>query len=224
MKPDFAGAEACSGDDGLGRLGGRQKLNQPTKIFGRDAMRTGIAIDPRNYGTNTFLGNTQTGWWFGTFFIFPFSWEFHHPNWLIFFRGVAQPPTSQKMNSEYALKIQILGSNMHLAISNQGFSTKSARNRPQVTSIFWGDRMLSHQPVVCLVQLLHGHALLWVASNSNRSFLKIILTADQLHWRAGQTFNFCCWKTNCFWPQKPRFCQVHLCWLKSQLIHLWLNG
>ena len=21
-------------------------------------------------------------------FIFPFSWEFHHPNWLIFFRGV----------------------------------------------------------------------------------------------------------------------------------------
>jgi hypothetical protein len=28
-------------------------------------------------------------------FIFPFSWECHHPNWLsiIFFRGVAQPPT-----------------------------------------------------------------------------------------------------------------------------------
>ena len=20
------------------------------------------------------------GWWFGTFFNFPFSWEFHHPN------------------------------------------------------------------------------------------------------------------------------------------------
>ena len=29
-------------------------------------------------------------------FIFPFSWECHHPNWLslIFFRGVGQPPTS----------------------------------------------------------------------------------------------------------------------------------
>ena len=28
-------------------------------------------------------------WWFGTFFIFPFSWECHHPNWRthIFFRG-----------------------------------------------------------------------------------------------------------------------------------------
>jgi hypothetical protein len=22
-----------------------------------------------------------SGWWFGTFFIFPY-WEFHHPNWL----------------------------------------------------------------------------------------------------------------------------------------------
>ena len=23
-----------------------------------------------------------SGWWFGTCFIFPFSWEFHDPNWL----------------------------------------------------------------------------------------------------------------------------------------------
>ena len=33
-----------------------------------------------------------TGWWFGTCFIFPFTWECHHPNWLSltpsFFRGV----------------------------------------------------------------------------------------------------------------------------------------
>ena len=42
---------------------------------------------------------SHTGWWFGTFFIFPYFPyignfnEFHHPNWLIFFRGVAQPPT-----------------------------------------------------------------------------------------------------------------------------------
>ena len=36
-----------------------------------------------------------SGWWFGTFF-FPFSWEFHHPNWRTpsFFRGVGIPPTS----------------------------------------------------------------------------------------------------------------------------------
>ena len=34
-----------------------------------------------------------TGWWFGTFFIFPYigvetNWLTNHPNWLIFFRGV----------------------------------------------------------------------------------------------------------------------------------------
>ena len=33
-----------------------------------------------------------TGWWFGTFFIFPYIGN-NHPNGLIFFRGVAQPPT-----------------------------------------------------------------------------------------------------------------------------------
>ena len=30
---------------------------------------------------------TCTGWWFGTFFIFPYIGN-NHPNWLIFFRGV----------------------------------------------------------------------------------------------------------------------------------------
>ena len=37
----------------------------------------------------------NTGWWFGTCFIFPFSWECHHPNWRthIFQRG--GPTTNQ---------------------------------------------------------------------------------------------------------------------------------
>jgi hypothetical protein len=36
-----------------------------------------------------------SGWWFGTFFIFPNSWD-DDPIWLIyiFIRRVAQPPTS----------------------------------------------------------------------------------------------------------------------------------
>ena len=37
------------------------------------------------------------GWWFGTmeFYDFPFSWEFHHPNWLslIYFSEGLKPPT-----------------------------------------------------------------------------------------------------------------------------------
>ena len=32
-----------------------------------------------------------TGWWFGTFFYFSIGNS--NPNWLIFFRGVGQPPT-----------------------------------------------------------------------------------------------------------------------------------
>ena len=36
---------------------------------------------------------TWSGWWFGTFFIFPYIGN-NNPKWLIFFRGVGQPPTS----------------------------------------------------------------------------------------------------------------------------------
>ena len=36
---------------------------------------------------------TITGWWFGTFFIFPYIGN-NHPNWLIFFRG-GGPTTNQ---------------------------------------------------------------------------------------------------------------------------------
>ena len=32
------------------------------------------------------------GWWFGTFFLFPYIGN-NNPNWLIFFRGVGIPPT-----------------------------------------------------------------------------------------------------------------------------------
>jgi len=36
---------------------------------------------------------TISDWWFGTFFIYPYVGN-SHPNWLIFFRGVGQPPTT----------------------------------------------------------------------------------------------------------------------------------
>ena len=40
-----------------------------------------------------------SGWWFGTFFIFPYIGN-NHPNWLIFFRGF-KPPTRYVFNSIY---------------------------------------------------------------------------------------------------------------------------
>ena len=49
---------------------------------------------PRGKGSKLGISLQTTtifGWWFGTFFILPYI-ENNHPNWLIFFRGVAQPP------------------------------------------------------------------------------------------------------------------------------------
>ena len=40
----------------------------------------------------------MTGWWFGTFLIFHHIWVVILPiDELIFFRGVAQPPTSNEL-------------------------------------------------------------------------------------------------------------------------------
>ena len=51
----------------------------------------GLGLGSRNPpGNSSNYGNYETycpGWWFGTFFIFPNSWD-DDPIWLIFFRGV----------------------------------------------------------------------------------------------------------------------------------------
>ena len=44
----------------------------------------------------------KSGWWFETFFIFPLYWESHHPNWLIFFRGVQ--PSHQPLTVLWSLR------------------------------------------------------------------------------------------------------------------------
>ena len=40
----------------------------------------------------TFWETYKTGWWFGTFFIFPYIRN-HHPNWLSYFSEGFKPPT-----------------------------------------------------------------------------------------------------------------------------------
>ena len=50
-----------------------------------------------NWGPTPFPTNSD--WWFGTFYTFPYIGK-NHPNWLIFFRGVGQPPT--RIHSGYA--------------------------------------------------------------------------------------------------------------------------
>ena len=41
----------------------------------------------------TYLYMYNIGWWFGTFFIFPFIGNNHHPNWLSYFSAGLKPPT-----------------------------------------------------------------------------------------------------------------------------------
>ena len=57
-----------------------------------------------------------TGTWI---LFFPFSWECHHPNWLIFFRRVDQPPTRMDPGSRSTMA---------------GRSQCGQRNRGDVTS------------------------------------------------------------------------------------------
>ena len=48
------------------------------------------------------------GWWFGTCFIFPYIGN-NNPNWLIFFRGVGQPPTRLYMVNQWVFFVGGLG-------------------------------------------------------------------------------------------------------------------
>ena len=44
---------------------------------------------------------SKTGWWFGTFYIFPYIGN-NNPNGLIFFRGVGIPPTRKCQNRDFS--------------------------------------------------------------------------------------------------------------------------
>ena len=62
------------------------------------------------------LGNiwrrwSMTGWWFGTFFIFPYIGN-NHPNWLIFFRGFETTNQMRSINPKMEMfSMKILGMN-----------------------------------------------------------------------------------------------------------------
>ena len=62
-------------------------------------IRWWMGACPRIHSTNHPCWPTKSGWWFGTFLIFPYIGN-NHPNWQIFFRGVAQPPTRPILTNE----------------------------------------------------------------------------------------------------------------------------
>jgi len=74
---------------------------------------------PTDTGEGTFkldVALTFSGWWFGTFSLFPFSWEFHNPNWLIFFRGVGIPPASSVFRFQPLIVYAMKSGEMNTAI------------------------------------------------------------------------------------------------------------
>ena len=80
--------------------------------MGTSFINGGFSIDMFDYQSvpvfsvmfaefTVFDGRTWTsisGWWFGTCYIFPYIGN-NHPIWLIFFRGVGQPPTRSLQTS-----------------------------------------------------------------------------------------------------------------------------
>ena len=71
-----------------------------------------------------------TGWWFGTFFIFPYIGN-NHPNWLIFFRGVQ---TTNQISFQHRWSAKVLcvreSGSIHFSASEIGFySSCSSRCR-----------------------------------------------------------------------------------------------
>ena len=59
------------------------------------------------------LGMKDTGWWFGTFFIFPYIGS-NHPNWLIFFRGVQTTNQDMYLTLSYNLCAYISTYYLHI--------------------------------------------------------------------------------------------------------------
>ena len=59
----------------------------PGPWFPRDTPEMGMMGNSRRMGSSFRFWKCLTGWWFGTFYIFPYIGN-NHPNWLIFFRGV----------------------------------------------------------------------------------------------------------------------------------------
>ena len=57
-------------------------------------------IFPSDFWSVSAWTKLMTGWWFGTLFIFPIYWEFHHPNWRThIFQRVFSSSTNQLLEN-----------------------------------------------------------------------------------------------------------------------------
>ena len=88
----------------------------------------GVTVIFAKLNGKTWVNGIMIGWWFGTFFIFPYIGN-HNPNWLIFFRGVET--TNQMMFGGLFLLIRYVYTYISLHITFFWWAN-------WVYCIFWG--------------------------------------------------------------------------------------
>ena len=85
---------------GLGSVISMNSFSRAARAWGSFGMARWFETEPLKKDRRSCLN--LAGWWFGTFFIFPYIGN-NHPNWLIFFRGVQT--TNQLVYDMYMCKL-----------------------------------------------------------------------------------------------------------------------
>ena len=97
-----------------------------------------------------------TGWWFGTFFIFP-SIENNHPNWLIFFRGIE---TTNRLKMVSTNRLKMVSSSPSMASCPQ-VTLNSCASASEKANLWRNALQLLEQPVDLSLDLLPGCLMNW---------------------------------------------------------------
>ena len=61
-----------------------------------------LALESVQWKTHSLFVMSPSGWWFGSFFVFPYIGK-NHPNWLSYFSEGLKPPTSHAIGGYWPL-------------------------------------------------------------------------------------------------------------------------
>ena len=93
------------------------------------------------------VAHTMTGWWFGTFFTFPYIGN-NHPNWLIFFRGAQTTnqmiyASADFMNHKYWARLMALWLLQIMFASDIGWGENWSNGRLAGRQMWWPQMKVS---------------------------------------------------------------------------------
>ena len=132
-------------------------------VIGRWSSKVLQALSDFLWSTN----HTVLKWLVVNIFYFSIYWECHHPNWLIFFRGVGQPPT------RYSNEIELL---IH-GFSWNGFSISCHGQCPMSCDASPRISFVGESPPWCVVQSPN----VWCHPTSSLLFIQHV--GQKLPWR-----------------------------------------